>query len=583
MVKRKAVSVSEKTTKKIKKGSESAAKTMMNLTSPDTVMNSLIFPTTNKEFADTYWEKKPLYVSREAGKDYYGELFSLEIMKQMLTDHELHYEVDVNVCRYVNGEKEHLNGDGGQMKLDDISSLMTEKQATFQFHQPQRYSDALWNVIEKLESHFGSLVGANVYITPKDAQGLAPHCDDVEIFILQLEGKKTWKLHTPMVELSRDYTQDLPESDIGEPFMELTLEPGDLLYLPRGTIHHAKTTGDSHSTHLTISTYQQNTWGDFMSIAVSQAIENALEDDVTVRSGLPINYTSFLGTEKNMSKYVHEDEDTPNGVANRDEKSTPNGVVKNEKVKKGELPCNDNDEKVKQFKEKIKAHLSKLIDHIDVNTAADVMSMDFIASRLPPHGHVIKDNVEEIDEKTVPTLESEIRLRFPNHVRIVFHDEENEEDDDDDLDDDEDSDEEMEEDEEKPAMNGTSETDKKADDEKVKKTKKTPSKKTPKKSITKSTTDDDDDLDDEDAVVEEEPCIKVLHSLNNPQETHMAGDAGPAEATALKFPVHFAYALDAVFNSNKEFIRVKDIILEDDEEKLQLVTSLYSDDLIEVK
>ena len=35
--------------------------------------------------------------------------------------------------------------------------------------------------MEKMETHFGSLVGANVYITPADAQGLAPHCDDVEV------------------------------------------------------------------------------------------------------------------------------------------------------------------------------------------------------------------------------------------------------------------------------------------------------------------------------------------------------------------------------------------------------------------
>ena len=32
-----------------------------------------------------------------------------------------------------------------------------------------------------METYFGSLVGANVYITPADSQGLAPHCDDVEV------------------------------------------------------------------------------------------------------------------------------------------------------------------------------------------------------------------------------------------------------------------------------------------------------------------------------------------------------------------------------------------------------------------
>ena len=60
-----------------------------------------------------------------------------------------------------------------------------------------------------------------------------------------------------MVELSRDYTQDLLQEDIGEPTMTVTLEPGDMLYFPRGVIHQARTIGESHSTHISVSTYQQ--------------------------------------------------------------------------------------------------------------------------------------------------------------------------------------------------------------------------------------------------------------------------------------------------------------------------------------
>ena len=41
-----------------------------------------------------------------------------------------------------------------------------------------------------------------------------------------------------------------------------------------------------------------STWGDFMQHAVTQAIENALEDDKTFREGLPVNNVSFLGTGK---------------------------------------------------------------------------------------------------------------------------------------------------------------------------------------------------------------------------------------------------------------------------------------------
>lgn len=35
------------------------------------------------------------------------------------------------------------------------------------------------------------------YLTPPGTQGFAPHYDDIEAFVLQLEGKKQWSLYNP--------------------------------------------------------------------------------------------------------------------------------------------------------------------------------------------------------------------------------------------------------------------------------------------------------------------------------------------------------------------------------------------------
>ena len=94
-----------------------------------------------------------------------------------------------------------------------------------------------------------------------------------------------------------------------------------------------------------------------------------------MRSGLPINFLKYLGTGYNMSKYIESDE---------------SGDSKTKK-----LPSNETEEKVLEFKENVKKHLSKLIDHIDVNTAADAMSADFMASRLPPYGHVVAEGMSK--------------------------------------------------------------------------------------------------------------------------------------------------------------------------------------------
>ncbi len=33
------------------------------------------------------------------------------------------------------------------------------------------------------------------YLTPPGSQGFAPHYDDIEAFVMQLEGKKLWKIY----------------------------------------------------------------------------------------------------------------------------------------------------------------------------------------------------------------------------------------------------------------------------------------------------------------------------------------------------------------------------------------------------
>ena len=49
-------------------------------------------------------------------------------------------------------------------------------------------------VVAALEARLGCLVGANSYLTPGGSRGLAPHWDDVEVFVLQVEGAKAWKV-----------------------------------------------------------------------------------------------------------------------------------------------------------------------------------------------------------------------------------------------------------------------------------------------------------------------------------------------------------------------------------------------------
>jgi lysine-specific demethylase/histidyl-hydroxylase NO66 len=69
----------------------------------------------------------------------------------------------------------------------------------------------------------------------------------------------------------------------GTPFLDVVLEAGDTLYLPRGTVHQAMCLEDVHSLHITVSCNQLNTWGDLLLKLVPTALQTAMEESTEFR------------------------------------------------------------------------------------------------------------------------------------------------------------------------------------------------------------------------------------------------------------------------------------------------------------
>ncbi|CAN7948177.1 unnamed protein product, partial [Ixodes hexagonus] len=250
-------------------------------------MEFLLRPLSYEEFSEKYWEREPFVAHDRAGmKAFWPQLFSKDTFFTISEETKLFFSKDVSACRYEDGKRTDY-GECLWAKSARLNKYFEQKKATLQVHQPQRWMDSLWEVLELMERFFGCLVGCNAYITPAGSQGLAPHHDDV--FIMQLEGEKCWKLHKPVTELARIYSKDFTPEEIGEPTHEFTLKPGDFLYMPRGTIHQAcvPESAVSHSTHLTISTYQKQTLGDCLMDIVPDLISSAMDSCIELRRGLP--------------------------------------------------------------------------------------------------------------------------------------------------------------------------------------------------------------------------------------------------------------------------------------------------------
>jgi lysine-specific demethylase/histidyl-hydroxylase NO66 len=99
-------------------------------------------------------------------------------------------------------------------------------------------------------------VQINAYLSPASARGLDVHFDFHDVFIVQLAGSKRWRVWAPLPRTTdpvkgRHAIAKPQMEELGEPLLDLTLNRGDCLYLPRGYPHAAETL-DEASDHLTI-------------------------------------------------------------------------------------------------------------------------------------------------------------------------------------------------------------------------------------------------------------------------------------------------------------------------------------------
>jgi hypothetical protein len=133
----------------------------------------------------------------------------------------------------------------------------------------------------ELEAELGHPVQANAYYTPASAQGFAVHHDTHDVFCLQVEGEKRWLVYPPVLELPLKQQKYVPEmGEPGDPVLDVTMQAGDTLYLPRGWLHQAMTS-NAASLHLTVGV-NVATWRD----AVREALDEAAREEVELRRGV---------------------------------------------------------------------------------------------------------------------------------------------------------------------------------------------------------------------------------------------------------------------------------------------------------
>ena len=145
-----------------------------------------------------------------------------------------------------------------------------------------------------LATELGHATQCNAYITPGGQhQGFDYHHDTHDVFVLQVSGRKRWIVYAPVLHLPLSSQPQAGGHLVppgAEPLLDVVLEAGDALYLPRGYVHAALTT-DQDSVHLTVGVLS-TTWYDVLTDTL--ALAGAEE---SFRDALPIGPAGSLAAD----------------------------------------------------------------------------------------------------------------------------------------------------------------------------------------------------------------------------------------------------------------------------------------------
>jgi ribosomal protein L16 Arg81 hydroxylase len=191
--------------------------------------------------------------------------------------------------RKVNGTVHHDFVDGakvGQLVRDGGTLLLRSFE---QWHAP---TAALTSA---LSSELGRMVDAFLVITPPGRQGLRVHRDDADVFIVQLHGSKSWRVHAGPTR--DDWVPGLAEDD-GAPLLSETLETGRILYIPRGFAHYA-TGASGLSVHLTLAAREVS------GADLYEALQRTLREGFRVESR-PLDEDALVGWAADLLAHLKD-------------------------------------------------------------------------------------------------------------------------------------------------------------------------------------------------------------------------------------------------------------------------------------
>lgn len=266
----------------------------------------LVAPIEVGSFLDQFWEKRALLVAercpvRDAiALDAWEDLAQLALKEdkkkvELLAPGRQESDATFDVIRegFASGES---------IRIVDAQSVF----------------EPLKSLCANLTSELSHPVRANVYITPAHRQGLDPHVDDHDVFVVQMSGRKRWRLYGEPYPLplqlrprflfeghmnatwsGTDWGAKKYKLAADEPAaLDTTLETGQMIYLPRGVCHVASSR-EATSIHATIGVHATR-----IADLAALVVDRMARDNPALRRSLPLGFARYLNHHENPAPEV---------------------------------------------------------------------------------------------------------------------------------------------------------------------------------------------------------------------------------------------------------------------------------------
>ena len=254
----------------------------------------LLQPMAPEEFFDRYFGCEPVHFPGPA--DRFAEVFSWDRAAALLDMTTIWSASTLKVV--LDGELAHPSQycfasqtrDGTPIQQPDPVKVqaLIRRGATISLNFVETISPEIAGIAAALQCWLSGEAVCNIYCSWSGHQGFKSHFDFHDVFVLQIAGKKVWNIYEGQFEESANiegyrstsFSDEYVRKAKGPVKMEVTMTPGDVLYIPRGRYHDALATSEA-TLHLTFGV-------EFLSgCYLLGAIANNLQDEPFFRQVLP--------------------------------------------------------------------------------------------------------------------------------------------------------------------------------------------------------------------------------------------------------------------------------------------------------